>query len=1103
MKKTRSFAKFILPSLFLTIFIINASAQKITLSFHNETFEKVLNSIKQQTGLSLVFSEQLVDLNRKINIDVNSIQLEDALNKLLVGTNLSFEIKNKKLYFIEKNELKNTPVKSKKVNGLVTDEKGDPIIGASVVLRGSNTGTITNINGEFFLEVSEQSEIIVSYIGFKQTNLKVGKADNYRIKLEEDSKTLDEVVVVGYGTSQKKDLTGAVGVVRSELIENRQSVQLSQALQGAMAGVTVTRSSGAPGSTSTIRVRGVTTIGNSDALIVVDGVPSETIDNVNSNDIESISVLKDAASASIYGSRAAAGVILVTTKRAKEGQARFTYNYETGMEKPTELPEYVDVVRYMQLVNERQLNDGSAEMYSEMFINDYLANHHLDSDSYPATNWQESVYKSFAPRTKHEMSLIMGTEKVKTKASFNYTNIDGLYSNSSYNRYMFRLNNDVNINKMLSANIDVAYKRSNNMAPAPSQVSGRTVSYLARVLPGIYDDKYDDGRYAPGKDGLNILAEVNEGGSALSWYNQLTGRFVLDFKPLKNLSIKALLAPTLDFNQFKTFAKTIEYTDKADPQRIIATNNRARTSLSEERSGGTTFNGQFLVNYSNKFLNHNNFNILLGYEENQLYYETLSASREGFMVNLPYLNLGSEDFRDNAGSAYEVATQSFFGRIDYNYQQKYFVQLNARYDGSSRFHPDHRWAFFPSVSGGWIVTEEDFMKNIDLLSYFKLRASYGQVGNERIGNYPYQSSIDYNNALFYQDGIISSIKTGAQTTYSVEDITWEKTQSYDIGFDAALFSQKLSISGDYYKKSTTDILLELDIPIYLGYVKPYQNAGAMSAKGWELELSWKDNIGGLKYGISFNISDVKTRIDDLKGTQLKGDQAKFEGGEFNEWYGYQSNGIYQTQDQVDKSSTTSTNVGIGDIWYEDISGKDGVPDGEINDYDKTLLGGSLPRYTYGANLNFGYKGFDLSLSFNGVGKIKSLLTNVQVRPFQEGGIGNVPKIIDGQFWSSYNTDVQNLQARYPRLSTTGASNNYAMSDFWLIDGSYFRIKNITFGYTIPFSENIKKYIKNLKVYVAANDLLSLDKYPKGWDPESTATGYPIVTTLMAGLNITF
>lgn len=1075
----------------------------VSISATNEDIRSVLDKVENSTIYRFTYKDVTLSTQKNISVSTTKMDIETFLNNVLASTPLTFKRSSNTFSIIPKTQ--SSSVQSKvEVKGKVSDENGDPLIGAIVTVKGSTIGTVTDIDGKFSLEVSLGALIEVSFIGYTSQVIDPNGKNDLKIVLQEDVKLLEEVVVVGYGTSNKRDLTGAIGVVSGDIIEKRQSVQVSNALQGAVAGVTVTRNSGAPGTGSTIRIRGNTTIGDNSALIIIDGIPNGDINNINPSDIESISILKDAAASSIYGSRAAAGVILVTTKRAKEGQAIFNYNYEYGIEKPTEMPEYVDVVRYMQLVNERQINDRGSAIYEADFINNYWENHLLDSDAYPATNWQDAIYKSWAPRHRHEFAMSMGTEKIKTKASFGYTNIDGLYANSNYERFMFRINNDINLHKMLSANLDASFKRTDNNSPADAYISSQSIAYRSRVMPGIYDDRYDDGRYAPGKDGSNPLAEIERGGINRKRYNQLLGRFVLDFKPVEGLSLKAIFAPTLNFNKYKSFAKTLEYTAKDDPSRVIYTSDRPKTTLEETRADATILNGQFLANYRKTFKNTHNLDVLFGYEENTVKSEGLKASREGFLITeFPYLDLGSEDFRDNSGNASESALRSFFGRINYNYKNRYYLQANSRYDGSSRFHKNSRWAFFPSFSAGWMLSEEKFMQNIPFLSYLKLRGSWGQVGNERIGNYPYQASITHYDALFWQNGEITSIKTGAQTVYAIQNITWETTESHDIGIDLVLLDQRLSITADYYRKKTKDILLKLDIPTYLGYDNPNQNAGKISTKGWELETSYSDEIGDFYYSLSFNISDAKTRIDDLRGTQLKGDVAKLEGGEFDEWYGYRAKGIYQNQEQVDNLPKLNPSVRIGDICYEDISGPDGIPDGIISDYDKVLLGGSLPRYTYGGNISMSYKNVDFSLSFQGVGKVKSRLSNVQVQPFREGGIGNVPKIIDGNFWSTHNTSEQNLAARYPRLSTTSASNNYAMSDFWLIDGSYFRLKNITIGYTIPIGGSLGQYVKNIRAYIAINDLFSIDKYPKGWDPESSATGYPIVTNFIGGVNLTF
>ena len=458
---------------------VNAEAQNAIIKVPSKSLSigQLITEIERQTDYLVVYSNHEIDVDRTVVMQKISGKVSSFLDAAFAKTGINYQFKNDYIMLsVDKADKNKVQQQAQKITGMVNDENGEPVIGANVSVIGQSIGTITDINGRFTINAPQGSSIQVSFIGFKSQIITVNKS-HLNIKLIDDTMTLNEVVVVGYGTSTKKDLTGAVGIVTGELIENRQSVQISNALQGAVAGLSVTRSSGAPGSGGTIRVRGNTTIGNNDALIIVDGIPTDDINNINPNDIENISVLKDAAASSIYGSRAAAGVILVTTKRAKSGQATFNYNYEFGIEKPTEMPEYVDVVRYMQLVDERQMNDGGSAIYGTDFINSYWNNHLLDPDTYPATDWQDVIYKKQAPRHRHEFTMTMGTDKVKTKASLGYVDIDGLYANSGYKRYMFRVNNDIRLHKMLSANLDVSFKRSNNKSPADSYISSRSVAY--------------------------------------------------------------------------------------------------------------------------------------------------------------------------------------------------------------------------------------------------------------------------------------------------------------------------------------------------------------------------------------------------------------------------------------------------------------------------------------------------------------------------------------------------------------------------------------------------------------------------------------------------
>jgi TonB-linked SusC/RagA family outer membrane protein len=1002
----------------------------------------------------------------------------------------------------------------KSVTGKVVDAvTKESLIGVTISIPGTKTGTTTDTNGQFSLNVPNgTNKLLVTYIGYQEQTVSI-TGSSLTISLTGDTKNLNDVVVVGYGTQKKKDLTGAISTISAEDVTGRQTAQISEALQGAIPGVSVTRSSAAPGAGAIVQIRGVTTLNSNAPLIVVDGIPVSSMDLVNPNDVESLSILKDASSASIYGSRGAAGVILITTKRGKNGASSLDYNFEYALQKPTALPSYVNSPTYMKYFNEQATNDGAATgPYANDYIVNFDAHRAATPDLFPFgnTDWQSLILtNNYAPRQEHNLSFTSGTEKLKTKASFGYQDIGAFYNNYNYERYQFRVNNDIKLSDKFNANVDLSFRRLNNLSPVSNPFSGQSPIYEARIMPPIYAATYTNGAYAIAKDGRNPLAQLNQGGTTTGASNQLQGRLALNFKPIKDLTLTAQLAPTFDFDKSKAFSKKIAYTN-ADGTSSAATNT-ASTTLRETRNETYQLNSQFLANYTKSFNGKHNFSALAGFESIYFNYETLGAGRDGFaLTDYPYLSVGSQLLRDNSSDAGQESLQSFFGRLTYDYIGKYYVQANLRYDQSSRFAPGFRGASYPSFSAGWNISEENFMKSVKWLSYLKLRASYGGVGNQRITNpyrdnaqnyYPSQASIDLSNtALFYQNGVLVPLTTAAQTVYAIRDIRWETTKSSNIGIDAAFLNNRLSVTADYYKKRTKDILLSLDIPYNLGYDRPTQNAGILDVYGWELGLNWKDKIGDFTYSAGFNIADAKSKIKNMNGTrqEINSQQVNMEGSQFNEWYGYLTTGIYQSTASANGAARTSSAVTAGDIGYVDIDNN-----GIINANDRVMLGASLPRYQYGGNINVGYKGFDFSVVFQGVGKRLSRLNNDVIRPFQEQ-FGNFPTLLDGNFWSKTNSADQNLAVQYPRLSNTSSTNNYASSDFWLIDGSYFRLKNATLGYTFNQLELLKKVgLQSVRIYVAANDFLTSSKFPKYADPESGNASYPIVTTFLGGIAVKF
>lgn len=1099
----------------------NLEKLEINFEVRDEQLVSVLKRVGKLTNLQFAYNRKEVS-PYKVTIPKGNYSVKEILDKSLHGTSLNYKQLNRSIVIfptkvskpdkpisVNRDEVNAEDVLFKTVRGVVKDENDEPLPGVTIMLKGTQLGTTSNTDGSFVIDVEGDDIVLVfSFVGYKTHEISIGNRTSLEVTMEVDTKTLEELVVVGYGTQQKKDLTGAVSMIQGDEIAARKTTQISQALQGSIPGVMVTRNNNAPGATAQIRVRGITTITDAGAnpLIILDGVPIDDINHVNPNDVESISVLKDAASASIYGSRAAAGVILITTKRAKSGKISLDYTAELGIEKPTRMPEYVNAQRYMQLTNELRWNDNNNNAneyptYSKDLVDNYFQLNRENPDLYPITDWRSLLMKNSAPRTSHLLSISGAGKNISSRVSLGYDKVSALYDHRTYQRVTARINNDVTINRYLSATVDLNFRRVIVKQPTVDPL------YRIGITAPIYAAKWSDGRVASGKDGDNIYGMLHHGGFNNAWYNQVGGKISLDFKPIEGLKLSGVLSPFFNFDKSKVFRKRIPYTAWDDPDIVVGyLNGYNQTNLSESRNDNYRYTTQFLANYD-KLIGKNNFNLLVGYEYFYAFNESLGASRNQYLVsNYPYLNIGPLEFRDNSGSASENAYRSWFGRLMYNYDSKYLFQANIRYDASSRFAPGYRWGAFPSFSAGWAISEEGFMKGStsNWLSYLKLRASWGSLGNERIGNYPYHSILQFeNNSLFYQNNEVVSAQSAAQWQYAIRDISWETTASFDIGFDANLFNDRLKLVADYYKKTTRDMLLELQIPMFLGFDNPNQNTGKMYTNGWEAMVSWDDRAGDLRYSASFNISDFRSKMGDLGGTEFLGDQIKIEGSEFNEWYGYISDGLFQTQEEVDNSPKLNANVKPGDVKFRDVSGPNGEPDGRISpEYDRVLLGGSLPRLMYGANINLSYKNWSLGIVMQGVGKQNSRLSSHMVRPLQENW-GNFPAILDGNSWSRYNTDEQNLNAKYPRYTNTLASNNYAMSSFWLISGAYFRMKNLSVSYTVPSQLTSKAGIHNLRLYGTASDLFSIHRFPKGWDPEMNSFAYPITTSLVLGVSVQF
>lgn len=1094
--------------LFVSVFAfqghIMAKEPTVTLKDSEITLSKAIDLIQKQTGYNFVFNESVGNLDTKISLDVVNKPLDAALKQLFSGKDITFEIEDK--YVILKKVSKassSSTSASMTVNGIVKDQSGEPLIGATVLVKGKQQGAATGLDGEFSIQASKGDILSVSYVGYTGKDVCVN-GPKLDIVLEEADIALNEVVVIGYGTMKKKDLTGAVSSITGATVTDRKVSSLSTALQGAMGGVTVTRNGSGPGASADIKIRGITTIGDSNPLIIVDGVPVDNINDINPQDVENITALKDAASAAIYGSRAAAGVILVTTKRASDGKVSMSYSYEYGYEKPTAQPDYVDASRYMSMVNELRWNDtgnGSEHfpVYIPAVIDDYANLSMRNPNLFPDTNWRGMLLRSHSNRQSHNFRISGGNKTIRTNASVGYDFADGLYANRDYSRLTMRMNNDITINKYLAASFDINVKRSEHTSPVYDPM------YAAYTMPAIYPALWADGRIAEGKSGDNPYAALNYGGTSTDNYNQVGGKAAIYLTPIEGLKISAIISPMWNDTRTKSFRERIEYFSADDPNILIgAINNFATTKLSESRGHSKSLTKQFIVNYDNTF-GKNSVSLMVGYEDNSYRTEGIWAARDNFaLTEYPYLDRGNADYQTNGGNASHTAYRSLFGRAMYNFDGRYLLQANLRCDRSSRFDRKYRAGYFPSVSGGWVVTSEPWFQKLNLnpyLTQLKVRASYGLLGNDRVGNYPYLPLLNYTDALFWEGSNVVSSTTAAQWSYAIRDISWETTKTFGVGLDLAFFNSRLQLTGDWYYKITKDMILDIDIPDYVGYDNPSQNTGKMRTTGFEIEARWNDNIGDFHYSVSANLSDFKSRMGYLGGNQFLGDQIKTMGSYFNEWYGYRTDGLFQSQEEIDNCPVMSSSVRPGDIKYLKADPEDTTPISP--DKDRVLLGNSQPRYQYGLTLTAGWRGFDLSVTLQGVGKQLKRKSATMVQPLRDN-FGNIPKLIDGRYWSNYNTPEQNLKAEYPRLTSTQASYNYAMSDFWLFNSYYCRLKNLSLGYTIPQWITQKAFIQSLRVYVAANDLFCITNYPRGWDYEGYgSTGYPITKSFICGATINF
>lgn len=1006
------------------------------------------------------------------------------------------------------------------VKGRVLDaQTREPLIGVTVMERGTNNASVSDYDGNFTLRVAPSATVSFSYVNYVKRELKASQVKG-DIFLREDDKTLQEVVVVGYGTQKKANLSGAVTAIDGEKVAAKPSTDVLSALQGEMPGVAILRSSGEPGSeTSGLRIRGFSSANSTSTLVLIDGVEGD-LSLLNADDVESISVLKDAAACAIYGARAAAGVVLVTTKSGTAGKPKITYSGYYAFNTPANMPKRLPAWEEQAWINEGRMNQGGkAEWNDEMsgWVGNPNFNYRPNNtngrwDEFSATNWVAEGTKNHTDQTNHSVSVSGGTRDINYLVSANYYYKNGMLKYGKNNNTRVNLHAKVNadLNKYLTLGVNVQYQSKKNNAPSCGASAIMNNLYSSRARQLLYNPE-EDVNYATnpynGDLQFNAIQVMKEGGVNETLYEAFIGKGSLTVKNLvKGLRLNLSASRRAGY-----------YSGRSERHYLIWYGMRGDNKRQDYNSPNQLYrikNNDYYdlfeatVNYEFDVQKQHNFKFLAGTSYENYRKDEMSGTAKNMNSNDFYsFNYYDASVATNTTIADNIepwSMMSYFGRFNYNFAERYLFEANIRYDGSSRLAPAKRWKAFPSVSAAWRVNQEPWFK-ADFISNLKLRASWGQLGNGAIlGLYDYIPTIA-------QSTVYMGEKSYYQSQLASKDKTWETIETTNVGVDLGLFNGRLNASFDYYWKYNNDMLSSLQLPHTIGIGIPRVNVGKLKTWGWDFEIRWNDKIGDFRYQVAFNLSDSSNKLMEYDGADVitAGNVSLLEGYEMNTIWGYATDGYWTSKDEYTQFKTdhpgfktfSDGKIGAGDVKYI----TQGEPDHQIgagdgtkeNHGDLVYLGNSNGRYLYGLNLAAQWKGFDLALMFQGVAKRKVLIDSETIAPFAR--TYQMPWTIHRDYWTEENQD-----AMWPRLyNYNGDWFNFQPSDKWIQNAAYLRLKNVTLGYTIPIS---RKYIEKLRVYVSGSDVWEHSDMLKVFDPESGnnvgRNYYPFFRTWAFGVNIT-
>ena len=1082
--------------LFVCIFQLmatNTEAQNAIMKLETNVISigQLINQIEKQTDYLVVFRNREVDTERTIRVQEKSGKVISYLKDAFEGTDISYEFTNKYILLSKKNHsdaVNDNQQLNRKITGTVKDNNGEPVIGANVSVKGTTNGTITDVDGNFSLEnISDNDIIVISYIGYTSQEIKAGKQTSLKIILKEDTQAIDEVVVVGFGTQKKVNLTGSIGTVKTdEVLKSRPVTNVQELLAGSVPGMVVSKGSGAAGSGASINIRGTSTIGNSSGvLVLIDGMPGN-IYTLNPNDIESVSVLKDAASAAIYGSRAANGVVLVTTKTAKATERpTVEFSSNIGIQNPQFKLDFIGSEDFMRLYDQAMINDGKDAIYGEQGIQDLRAGKYVDN------KWYKEIYKKNTIINNTHLALSGKERSIAYRFSISNDYQDGNLPNNNYNRLIFKPDMRFQILKNLEAHASLQYTQTNIKNPNGGTTGWQ--SQAARISP-ITPIRNSDGSYAAGGAmGGNPIAGVNESGYSKERHKEMMAIFDVTYSPLKDWNIKGNIATYSHNTTTKNRVSTYYLYDEEG--NIAKTENRV-SSLKETNTYNFRTQLQFTTDYSFKIASDHNFKVLAGYSQEYYKSDGFWASRDNMPFdNVGVLNTGSSNKQngsaDGDGNEYanDVAVQSWFGRLNYDYQGKYLFKASLRADGSSRFAKNHRWGVFPSFSAGWNLHRESFMiETNNWLSELKIRASWGVLGDaEKVGYYPTAQILSYNPKIYaFNDKLVG----GAYNNIAVnQNITWEESKYTNIGLDFGLFDQRIKLSADYFINMRDNILYRPPVPSEFGLNAPYSNLLKMKNQGMDIMAGYQDGNGDFHWGIDVNLSYSKNKVLEMGDSErwIENNTVTYLNDRYQLPFGYEAIGLFQSEEEI-ANSPNQGNVLPGNIKYKDQNG-DNIIDGE----DRVVLNRKIPL-NFGMNLSFGYKDFDFSLNMYGKLNTKKYLQGYEGWAFYLTDNAR-PMHLDA--WSESNPD-----ASYPRLTLTNTSNDYdsRYNSFWLRTADYLKIQNVQVGYTVPQSVLERVNIKYLRVYLSGQNLATITGYD-GFDPEGG--WYPLARTFSFGFNLQF